>query len=217
MQPQRRGRRRLEKIPFVQRSDLGTYDARNAAIVQKMHKRVDRVEAVCAAALVERGQKGTGNAGERAVRKRERQRGVKDELTFFAAHARDAAAAIRELGGEKSVAKRFEKNEPPYTAEDISEECQIPIRLTNQTLYELQEINLLHEVVTDAKSQDIAYQPSMDISKLNVALLLDKLDTHGSEDFKIDKDKEFHGQWETLMKAREEYYKSASQVLLKDL
>lgn len=47
-----------------------------------MHKRVDRVEAVCAAALVERGQKGTGNAGERAVRKRERQRGVKDELTF---------------------------------------------------------------------------------------------------------------------------------------
>jgi len=81
----------------------------------------------------------------------------------------------------------------------------------------LQEINLLHEVVTDAKSQDIAYQPSMDISKLNVALLLDKLDTHGSEDFKIDKDKEFHGQWETLMKAREEYYKSASQVLLKDL
>ena len=115
------------------------------------------------------------------------------------------------------VAKRFEKNEPPYTAEDISEECQIPIRLTNQTLYELQEINLLHEVVTDTKSQDIAYQPSMDINKLNVAFLLDKLDTHGSEDFKIDKDKEFHGQWETLMKAREEYYKSASKVLLKDL
>ena len=64
------------------------------------------------------------------------------------------------------IAKRFEKNEPPYTAEDISEECQIPIRLTNQTLYELQEINLLHEVVTDAKSQDIAYQPSMDINKV---------------------------------------------------
>ena len=47
--------------------------------------------------------------------------------------------------------------------------------------------------------------------------LLDKLDTHGSEDFKIDKDKEFHGQWETLMKAREEYFRSASRVLLKDL
>lgn len=72
-------------------------------------------------------------------------------------------------------------------------------------------------MVTDEKSEDIAYQPSMDINKLNVALLIDRLDTHGSEDFKIDIDEEFHGQWNILMKAREEYYKSASQVLLKDL
>ncbi len=115
------------------------------------------------------------------------------------------------------IAKRFERNDPPYTAEEISEECQIPIRLTQKVLYELQEINLLHEVVTDEKSEDIAYQPSIDISKLNVALLLDKLDTHGSEDFKIDKDNEFSGQWKVLLKAREEYYQNASKVLLKDL
>lgn len=115
------------------------------------------------------------------------------------------------------IAKRFGKGAPPYTAEEISEECQIPIRLTNETLYELQEINMLHEVVTDQKSEDIAYQPSIDINKLNVALLLDKLDIHGSEDFKIDKDNEFSGQWKALLDAREEYYKSASRVLLKDL
>ena len=113
-------------------------------------------------------------------------------------------------------AKRFEENAKPYTAEEISEECQIPIRLTHQILYELQEINLLHEVV-DENNEDIGYQPSMDINKMNVALLLDRLDTHGSEDFKIDKDKEFSEQWEVLMNAREEYYKSASHVLLKDL
>ena len=115
------------------------------------------------------------------------------------------------------IAKRFEKNDPPYTAEEISEECQIPIRLTQKALYELQEINLLHEVVTDEKSEDIAYQPSMDINKLNVALLLDRLDTHGSEDFKIDKDNEFSAQWKALLQAREEYYENASKVLLKDL
>ena len=80
----------------------------------------------------------------------------------------------------------------------------------------IQEINLLHEVV-DENNEDIGYQPSMDINKMNVALLLDRLDTHGSEDFKIDKDKEFSEQWEVLMNAREEYYKSASHVLLKDL
>ena len=76
---------------------------------------------------------------------------------------------------------------------------------------------MIHEVVTDEKSEDIAYQPSMDINKMNVALLLDKLDTHGSEDFKIDKENEFNNQWGALLKAREEYYKNASKVLLKDL
>ena len=114
------------------------------------------------------------------------------------------------------IAKRFDEIIKPYTAEEMSEECQIPIRLTHQVLYELQEINLLHEVV-DEKDEVIGYQPAMDINKLNVALLLDRLDTHGSEDFKIDKEKEFSDQWEVLMKAREEYYKSASHVLLKDL
>lgn len=114
------------------------------------------------------------------------------------------------------ITKRFEEDVKPYTAEEISEECQIPIRLTHQTLYELQEINLLHEVI-DEKDEAIGYLPSMDINKLNVAVLLDRLDTHGSEDFKIDKDKEFSDQWEVLMAAREEYYKSASHVLLKDL
>lgn len=115
------------------------------------------------------------------------------------------------------IAKRFEQGDPPYTAEQLSEECQIPIRLTHDTLYELQEVGLLHEVVSDNKSEDIAYQPSIDINKLNVAFLLDKLDTHGSEDFKIDKEHAFNSQWKTLLEARKEYYRNAGKVLLKDL
>ncbi len=115
------------------------------------------------------------------------------------------------------ICKRFEGNEPPYTAEELSEQGQIPIQLAHRTLYELQEIRLIHEVIRDEKSEDIAYQPSMDINRLNVALLLDRLDTHGSEDFKIDKEKAFDDEWEVLMKAKEEYYKSAEKVLLKDL
>lgn len=115
------------------------------------------------------------------------------------------------------IAKRFEKGEHPYTAEEISETCQIPIRLVQQTLYELQETNFLHERATDKKSEDIAYLPSVDINKLSVSLLLESLYTHGSEDFKIDKENEFNAQWKVLMEAREEYYKSANNKLLKDL
>lgn len=115
------------------------------------------------------------------------------------------------------ICKRFETGDRPYTAEEISSEHKIPIRLVNQILYQLQEINLIHEVMTDAKSDTVIYLPSMDINHLNVALLLDKLDTYGSEAFKIDKDKEFQDEWEALTRAREEYYKSSSKILLKDL
>ena len=116
------------------------------------------------------------------------------------------------------IAKRFEKNEPPYSAEQISLEHHIPIRLTNQILYKLQQINLIHEVIKiDEKSDDITYQPSMDINQLNVAVVLERLDTYGSENFKVDKDEEFSDEWKILTDSREEYYKKASKVLLKDL
>ena len=50
-----------------------------------------------------------------------------------------------------------------------------------------------------------------------VCLSLDRLDTYGSENFKIDKDEEFSDEWKVLTESREEYYKKASKVLLKDL
>ena len=115
------------------------------------------------------------------------------------------------------IAKRFARNEAAYTAEEMAEECQIPIRLMHQTLDDLQEIGLLHEVASDKKSEEVSYQPSIDINQLNVAMLLDKLYTHGSEDFKIDREQEYSAEWQTLVKAREDYYKNASTVLLKDL
>ena len=115
------------------------------------------------------------------------------------------------------IVKRFHNNEPPYSAAEISERNQIPINLTNQILFQLQEINLIHEVMTDEKSEDITYQPSIDINQLNVAVLLDRLDTYGSEDFKIDRDNEFRDEWKILLDIKQDYYKNASNILLKDL
>ena len=72
-------------------------------------------------------------------------------------------------------------------------------------------------VVTYEKCVVIGYQQWLDINQLNVAILLDRLDTYGSENFKIDKDEEFNDEWKVLTESREEYYKKASKVLLKDL
>ncbi len=115
------------------------------------------------------------------------------------------------------IVKQFQSNETPYTAEEISQTYKIPIRLTKQVLYQLQEIKLIHEFIIDDKTQEIGFLPSVDINQLNVATLLDRIDTFGSEDFKIDTETEYSQPWQVLIEAREEYYRNASQVLLKDL
>ena len=115
------------------------------------------------------------------------------------------------------IVKRFCQNEKPYTASELSQTYQIPIRLVNHTLFRMQEINLLHEVLTDEKSEEIAYQPSIDASKLSVGLLLHRLDCHGSEDFKIDTEQTYSHEWSVLMKARKAYFEQIDDVLLSDL
>ena len=113
------------------------------------------------------------------------------------------------------ICKRFQTNLPPYTAETLSDEHKIPIRLTRIILYELQDINMIFETPVNDE-EDMAYLPSVDINKLNVAMLLKRLDTTGSEAFKIDRTR-YNTPWETLVKARENYYDNTSQILLKDL
>lgn len=56
----------------------------------------------------------------------------------------------------------------------------------------------------------------MDINKLTVGLLLEKLDSAGSEDFKVDR-RQYSDSWKVLQHARQEYIYNNSQVLLKDL
>jgi membrane protein len=115
------------------------------------------------------------------------------------------------------ITKRFCNNEDPYTAEELSETYRIPVNLTNKVLFRLQKINLIHEVMTDEKNDDLTYQPSMDPNRLTLAVLLERLDRCGSEDFKVDRENEFLNEWETVIAIKDEYYKKAGTILLKDL
>ena len=113
------------------------------------------------------------------------------------------------------ICKRFQTDQPPYTAESLSDEHKIPIRLTTTILYELQDLHMIYETPTE-DDEEMAYLPSVDINRMNVAMLLSRLDTAGSEAFKIDRDRYFAA-WEALSKAREDYYESTGKILLKDL
>ena len=114
------------------------------------------------------------------------------------------------------ICKRFQTDEPPYTAETLSDEHKIPIRLTTTILYELQDLHLIHETPMENEDEEMGYIPAVDINRLNVGMLLNRLDEVGSEAFKIDRSR-YYASWDTLKKARKEYYDSTSKVLLKDL
>lgn len=47
------------------------------------------------------------------------------------------------------ICKRFETEEPPYTAVTLSDEHKIPIRLTKNILYELQDMHMIYETPVD--------------------------------------------------------------------
>lgn len=114
------------------------------------------------------------------------------------------------------ICKRFQTDEPPYTAETLSDEHKIPIRLTTTILYELQDLHLIHETPMENEDEEMGYLPAVDINRLNVGMLLNRLDEAGSEAFKIDRNR-YYASWDTLINARMEYYESTSKVLLKDL
>jgi len=114
------------------------------------------------------------------------------------------------------IVKRFEKGDPPYTADEISVNFKIPIRLTHRIIFDLLELDIINEV-RENNDRKIYYQPAFDINKITVGYLFQKIDTHGSEKFKIDTYIEFRSEWEAVLKTRESMMCASNEMLLKDL
>ena len=131
------------------------------------------------------------------------------------------------------VVKRFERGERPLTQEEISNRYRIPVKLTGQILTLLVETKILAETAVDADDRIMAYQPAVDINRITVGRLLEKIDKWTKAEknnkckifqwirlkkrkpFDIDFDNRYHDQWSTLIHSRKEMYRA--EVLLKDM
>lgn len=114
------------------------------------------------------------------------------------------------------ICKKYETSLPPYTAEAISDEYKIPIRLVKSIIYELLNINMLKETPDKNDPETMAYVPAMDINQLNVGNLLNEIYTNGAETFKINP-KQYSSTWNMITQARYQYYEETKKILLKDL
>lgn len=115
------------------------------------------------------------------------------------------------------IAKRFATEKLPLTVDEISEKYSIPIRLTNQIIDLLQELQMISPTPCEDDEEIMAYQPAFDINLMSVKLLMSKIDTYGSENFKVDKDVKFSSHWNALMCSRKSFYNVDEDQLLKDL
>ncbi|WP_298064844.1 YihY/virulence factor BrkB family protein [uncultured Rikenella sp.] len=115
------------------------------------------------------------------------------------------------------IVKRFEAGEKPYTADALSERYRIPTQLTSDTLETLLKIGLVIETPAEGDKVIPAYIPALDIGRISVGYLFDKVDTFGSEDFRIDIKNDFGKEWQTILNMREVVYGKDNSLLIKDL
>ena len=115
------------------------------------------------------------------------------------------------------IVKRFVNGEKPYTADELSDAYRIPIRITTQLLYQLTEMHILIEVNYGNDERVVHYQPAIDVNRLTVSYLLNRIDQFGSENFKIDTTHLFNKEWHALLKTREDMIRANDKILLKDL
>ena len=112
--------------------------------------------------------------------------------------------------------KHFLNAEKPPTAEDISRELEVPIRLVRSVLAELTEARLLSEVCLDHR-ENVAYQPACDINRLTVSAVLEGLDQQGINALPVAESTDLDRLRETLKRFHEMSEQSPVNVKLRDL
>ena len=112
--------------------------------------------------------------------------------------------------------KHFLNAEKPLTAEAISRQLEVPIRLVRSVLAELTGARLLAEIRADGR-EDVAYQPACDTQRLTVAAVIERLDQQGVATVPIVETADVQNLRETLKRYREIVEQSSANLRLQDL
>jgi membrane protein len=114
------------------------------------------------------------------------------------------------------VVKRFEKEEPPLSNDEIAHSYLLPVRLVNSVLRQLVDAKVLVEVINETKRIN-TYLPAFDIKRLTIVNLFDKLETAGSEMFLNSKHKLLNPFWEKYLTIKQLGNQNVANILVKDI
>ena len=114
------------------------------------------------------------------------------------------------------IVHRFEAQEPPLTAEEISINNSLPSRLVSQLLSKMVAANVLIEVFCE-ENKTKSYQPAIDINQITAGLLFEKLETQGSEMFLSSSCPQMEKFWQSTLHLRECSKCEGDKMLIKDI
>jgi membrane protein len=114
------------------------------------------------------------------------------------------------------ITKNFAKGDPPVSAEMISSQLKIPVRLVRDIVQDLNAVGLV-SVVLKTDNKERLYQPAIDISVVTVNLVLSRLDRKGIIQNTVLHNKEFEKVNEILSKFDKLMTKSEMNILIKDI
>ncbi len=112
--------------------------------------------------------------------------------------------------------RNFCKELLPPTADDLSHNLEIPIRLVRQVLFELTEANVLVEVKLN-DSVLMGYQPARDVDTLTIDSIIQALDNRGIESIPISEIEEIQIMRDLLAKRKDLIVQLPSNLLIKNL
>lgn len=117
------------------------------------------------------------------------------------------------------ICNRFVEGKKPYTALELKLETNIPIRVTNDLLYNLTEVNLINSSVChEDHDGDLIYQPAQTLDHITVGVMVDRLEALGRWDMQLDLHEQLTStDWKHLFDLRKTYLDQLRDVPIRAL
>ncbi len=112
----------------------------------------------------------------------------------------------------KKIIVCFEKGDPPLDLDTLAREIAVPVRFVKISTRELVDANIISEVVNN--DGDSFYQPALDISKINIQYVIDKLESRGLNNVCVTQSKDLDKINASLMAIGQEMIQSKANKLL---
>jgi membrane protein len=116
-----------------------------------------------------------------------------------------------------TIVKRFANGEPLWSANQIADSLDIPIRLVQAILFNLTAVGVLSPSSSDSQDKQPLYQPAQDISRLTIAFVSELLDKKGTGDIPVAQNAQLKRLQELLANVEEIIRGSSCNKLLKDI